>query len=409
MQAKVLTQKKKQNVFSWEGTNKRGEKMSGELTAHSVSLAKANLQHQGITPKKVRKKSQIFQFRKKKIRTKDITVFSRQMATMISAGIPLVQAFDIVGRGVVNAGMRNLIFDIKNSVEAGATFSEALKKHPKHFNELYRNLVYAGEQSGTLDTILTKIAAYKEKTETLKGKIKKALFYPTAVIVVAFIVTSILLIFVVPQFQTLFQGFGAELPAMTRAIIRLSQFFEHFWWVIFGAIGLGVYAFIQGLQRSKKFENAVDRLMLQLPILGDIIRKACIARFSRTLSITFAAGLPLVEALKSVAGSTGNSLFSEATLFIRDEVAKGQQLQTALKHTQLFPNMVIQMVAIGEESGSLENMLTKVADFYEEEVDNAVDSLSSLLEPAIMVFLGIIVGGLVIAMYLPIFKLGSVI
>lgn len=410
MTTKALAAQTKKSIFSWEGLNKRGEVMKGELSATSAALVKAQLRHQGIEPKKVRKKSvSLFGERKQSIKSKDITVFSRQMATMLAAGIPLIQAFDIVGRGVSNASMRHLILEVKSDVESGTTFTEALKKHPKYFNELYHNLVNAGEQSGCLDTILDKIAVYKEKTETLKGKIKKAMFYPAAVVVVAFIVTAALLIFVVPQFQDLFQGFGAELPAPTRLIITLSDFFQSYWWLIFGSIGLSVWLFIEARTRSPKVAHMVDRILLKLPILGEVLEKAAIARFSRTLAITFSAGLPLVDALKSVAGATGNILYANATHRIREDVSTGQQMQLAMRNTHLFPNMVVQMVAIGEESGALEQMLTKVADFYEEEVDNAVDSLSSLLEPLIMAFLGTIVGGLVIAMYLPIFKLGSVV
>lgn len=401
---------RKRNLFVWEGTNRRGEVVNGEITAISVGYVKAQLRHQGITPKKVRKKFKSF-FRSgaKRIKTKDITFFSRQMATMLTAGIPLVQAFDIVARGTTNTSLRNLILDIKSNVEAGSTFSEALKKHPRHFNELYQSLVHAGEQSGSLDIILSKVATYKEKTESLKGKIKKALFYPASVVIVAFVVTAAMLIFVVPQFQQLFQNFGAELPAMTRGIIHLSDFFQRYWWLVFGSIGFGIYTLIEARKRNPKVAHACDRTLLQIPIIGQILEKAAIARFSRTLAITFAAGLPLVDALKSVAGATGNILFANATHQIRESVATGQQMQVAMRNTNRFPNMVVQMVAIGEESGALEQMLTKVADFHEEEVDNAVESLSSLLEPAIMVFLGVIVGGLVVAMYLPIFKLGSVI
>lgn len=400
----------KTTTFQWEGTNKRGDALKGEMTASSIALLKAELRKQGIHPKKVKRKTApLLKKRKKKITQRDITLFSRQMATMLNAGIPLVQAFDIVGKGLENPTLQDLINSIKTDVESGTTFSEALRKHPVFFNELFCNLVDAGEQSGSLDIMLDRLATYKEKIESLKGKIKKALFYPTAVIVVAFFVTAALLIFVVPQFESLFKGFGAELPALTRIVITLSEFFQAYWWLIFGALFSGAYAFYKARQRSYRFAHWVDRMMLRFPIIGPILEKAAIARFARTLSITFAAGLPLVDALKAVAGATGNIVFAEATESIRQNVATGQQLQLSMRNTQVFPNMIIQMVAIGEESGSLEEMLSKVADFYEEEVDNAVDGLSSLLEPLIMAFLGVIVGVLVIAMYLPIFKLGSVV
>ncbi len=396
--------------FIWEGVNRRGESLKGELTGLSIPFVKAELRAQGITPKKVKKKAKPF-FTKssKKIRGADIAIFSRQMATMLTSGIPLLTAFDIVGRSVENPRMMTLIMDVKGDVESGLTFAESLAKHPAYFNDLYCNLVEAGEQSGSLETMLDNIATYKEKTESLKGKIKKALFYPTAVIVVAFIVTVALLIFVIPQFESLFQGFGAELPALTQMVISMSQFFQNYWWMVFGSIFGGVAFFIKAHKNSKTFAAGVDRFMLRIPVIGIILEKAAIARFARTLAITFAAGVPLVDALKSVAGATGNVVFTAATMKVREDVSTGQQLQAAMRATNIFPNMVIQMVAIGEESGSLETMLVKVADFYEEEVDNAVDGLSSLIEPLIMAFLGVIVGGLVISMYLPIFKLGSVV
>lgn len=409
MAAKTLDMKGSKRIFQWEGINKCGEKMKGEISAISTALVKAQLRHQGIQPKKVYKKWNLFGQRKKTIHAKEISVFSRQLATMMKAGIPIVQSFDIVARGVTNASLRHLILEIKSDVGSGMTFANALKKHPKYFNDLYCNLVNAGEQSGCLDVIIEKVATYKEKTETLKGKIKKALYYPAAVIVVVIMVTGALLIFVVPQFQQLFAGFGGKLPTMTRFVIYLSQIFQHYGWMILGAMGVAIYGFIEAKKRSKKVAHAIDYFLLKMPVIGVIIEKATIARFSRTLAITFAAGLPLVDALKSVAGVTGNVIFTDATSRIREDVATGQQMQLAMRNTQLFPTMVIQMVAIGEGSGSLEQMLSKVADFYEEEVDNAVDGLSSLLEPFIMVILGVLVGGLVIAMYLPIFKLGSVI
>jgi type IV pilus assembly protein PilC len=358
----------------------------------------------------VRKKSALFAgTKKKKILPKDIAVFTRQLATMLSAGVPLVQSFEIIGRGHENPSMQELILKVKGDVESGSSLATALSKHPLYFDELVCNLVNAGEHAGILETLLDKIATYKEKTEALKSKIKKALFYPTAVIVVAFIVTAILLIFVVPQFQELFSGFGADLPAFTQMVINLSEWMQSNWWILLAGICGAVYGFIEGKKRSPKFAHTLDRLMLKLPIVGDILTKAVIARYARTLSTMFAAGVPLVEAMESVAGAAGNQLYAEAILRMRDNVATGQQLQLSMQQTGLFPNMVVQMVAIGEESGSLDAMLGKVADFYEQEVDDAVDGLSSLLEPLIMSVLGVLVGGLIVAMYLPIFKLGSVV
>lgn len=397
-------------VFHYEGVNKSGQKMIGDIEARSLAIAKADLRKQGImTNKVVKKRKPFFDKKNKKITPADITVFSRQLATMIQSGIPLVQSFDIVAKGQSNKKLQDLIESVKHDVETGLTLSEALIKHPAYFNELFCNLVDAGEKSGTLDIMLDKVATYKEKIETIKKKIKKALTYPMAVMVVALIVTTGLLIFVVPQFESLFKGFGADLPAMTQAVVNMSTFMQSYWYFIFGAIGGAVYGFIYAKSHSLNFAQNVDRALLKIPVIGPIMEKAAIARFTRTLSITFAAGLPLVEALKSVAGATGNIIYSKATEQIKEEVSTGQQMNTAMENTHLFPNMVIQMVAIGEESGALEKMLSKVADFYEEEVDNAVDSLSSLLEPIIMSILGILVGGLVIAMYMPIFKLGSAI
>ncbi len=328
---------------------------------------------------------------------------------MMGAGVPLVQSFEIIGRGHENPSVQELIMGIKADIESGSTLANALSKQPLYFDELVCNLVTAGEQAGILETLLDKIATYKEKTEVLKSKIKKALFYPTAVIVVAFIVTAILLIFVVPQFEELFAGFGADLPAFTQMVIGLSTWMQAYWWLLVLGIGGGIYAFGQARKRSPKFNHTLDRMVLKLPIIGDILRKAVVARFARTLSTMFAAGVPLVEAMDSVAGAAGNAVYAEGIMSMRDNVATGQQLQLAMAQTGLFPNMVVQMVAIGEESGSLDAMLGKVADFYEQEVDDAVDSLSSLLEPLIMAVLGVLVGGLIIAMYLPIFKLGSVV
>ncbi len=397
-------------VFKYEGINKSGEKCAGEIEARSVALAKADLRNKGIVTRKVQKKRKsFFDSSDKKIKQLDITVFARQLATMIKSGIPLMQSFDIVAKGQSNKRMQKLINEIKSGVETGLTLAEALKKHPIYFNDLFCNLVDAGERSGSLEIMLDKVATYKEKIESIKKKIKKALTYPIAVMVVALIVTAGLMIFVVPQFQSLFEGFGADLPALTKLVVQISHFFQAYWYLIFGSIILAVWGFKYALKKSKPFAEKVDASLLKIPIVGSIIEKASIARFARTLSITFAAGLPLVEALQSVSGATGNILFAKGTERIRQEVATGTNMKLAMEHTHLFPNMVIQMVSIGEESGSLETMLSKVADFYEEEVDSAVDSLSSLMEPVIMSVLGILVGGMVVAMYLPIFKLGSAI
>ena len=401
---------KQPEVFIWTGTDKRGVRVKGQTRGTNPTIIKADLRKQGITPLTIKKQSSLFsQQKKKKITPKDIAVFFRQLATMMSAGVPLVQSFDIIGRGHDNVSMRELILKIKAEVESGTSLSETLAKHPIYFDELVVNLVNAGEQAGVLEALLDKIATYKEKTEYLKAKIKKAMFYPAAVIVVAIIVTSILLIFVVPQFEQLFTSFGADLPAFTRLVVNLSEFLQEWWWLVFGiAIG-SVVGLLQAKKRSRKFSRNLDRLILKLPIVGSIMHKASIARYARTLSTMFAAGVPLVEALESVAGATGNVVYSDAVLMIRDSVATGQQLQFAMSQTGLFPNMVEQMVAIGEESGALDSMLSKVADFYEQEVDDAVDALSSLLEPIIMSILGVLIGGLVVAMYLPIFKLGAAI
>jgi len=397
------------STYTWEGTDRQGRRIKGELQATSEALLKADLRRQGINPLKVKKKSKPLFTKKKKIIAKDIAIFAKQLATMMGAGVPLVQAFDIIGRGHENPAMQEMIMGIKSEVESGTSLTDALRKYPLYFDALFTNLVDAGEQSGVLETLLDKVATYKEKTEALKGKIKKALFYPTAVMVVAFIVTTILLLFVVPQFQDLFQGFGADLPAFTLMVIHLSEFFQAWWWLIFGIIGATLYTLIQANKRSPTFHRALDLLSLKIPVVGEILRKSAIARFARTMATMFAAVVPLVEAMDSVAGATGNALYEEATLRMKDDVSTGTQLQLTMRQCGLFPNMVVQMVAIGEESGSLDDMLGKVADFYEEEVDNLVDGLSSLLEPLIMAVLGVVVGGLVVAMYLPIFKLGSVV
>ena len=398
------------DIFLWEGVNKRGERSKGELAGANPALVKAELRRQGINPLKVRKKPKsLFGGGKKKITAKDISVFARQMATMMSSGVPLVQSFDIIGRGHDNPSMRELVMAIKGDVEGGGTLSDALRKHPKQFDTLMCNLIHAGEQAGILEELLNKVATYKEKTEAIKGKIKKALFYPTAVLIVAFIVSAILLIFVVPQFQTLFSQFGADLPSLTLAVIHLSKIFQQWWWAIFGGLIAAGFVFVRVKRSSIAVQQAIDKLALKLPIIGPILNKAAIARYARTLSTMFAAGVPLVEAMESVAGAVGNYVYASAVMRMRDEVSTGTSLRASMLNTGVFPNMVVQMVAIGEEAGSLDSMLGKVADFYEDEVDNAVDALSSLLEPLIMAILGGLIGTLVIAMYLPIFKMGSVV
>jgi type IV pilus assembly protein PilC len=405
-----MAQAAKADMFVYEGTDKRGQKVKGEMSSTSDALVKATLRRQGITPVRVKKKPKpLFGGGGKAISAKDIAVFSRQMATMMSAGVPLVQSFEIVGRGHENAKMQALILDIKSEVEAGNTLADSLAKHPLYFDELYVALVRAGEAAGILETLLDKIATYKEKIEGIKGKIKKALFYPAAVLVMAFVVTAVLMIFVIPQFAALFKDFGADLPAMTVLVVNMSNFFVAYWYLIFGGIGAAFYGIVELKKRSATFRAIIDRVSLKLPVIGDILVKATIARFARTLSTMFAAGVPLVEAMDSVAGAAGNVVYATAIRRMRDEIATGQQLQVSMRDTGLFPNMVVQMVAIGEESGSIDAMLAKVADFYEQEVDDAVDAMSSLMEPLIMAVLGVLIGGLVIAMYLPIFKMGQVV
>ncbi len=394
--------------FAWTGTDRRGKKVKGVMRAANDALVKADLRRQGVTPLKVQKQFKI-SLGKPKITPGDIAVFSRQLATMMKAGVPLVQALDIVGKGHNNPAMQELILAIKADIEGGTSLTNALRKHPLYFDDLFCNLVEAGEHAGVLETLLDRIATYKEKTESIKKKIKKALFYPTAVIIVGIIVSAILLIFVVPTFEELFKGFGAELPAFTQMVIDLSRFIRDYWWAILLGIAAAVIIIANLWKRSPKFRELVDRAMLKAPIFGPILHKSALARFARTTSTMFAAGVPMVEALDSVAGATGSVVYGNAVKEMRDDIATGQSLRLAMEQQQLFPHMVKQMVAIGEESGALDEMLAKVADFYEEEVDNAVDSLSSLLEPLIMAILGVLVGGLVIAMYLPIFKLGAVI
>ncbi len=400
---------KKETQFFWEGKDKRGNKVRGKSLAANESALRADLRRQGVAPTRVKTQNARPFSRGGKVSAEDIAVFSRQLATMMAAGIPMVQSLEIVGNGHDKPAMQKLILDIKSNIEGGSTLHESLAKHPLYFDDLFVNLVEAGEQAGALETLLDKIANYKEKTEALKKKIKKALFYPTAVLVVAVIVTTILLIFVIPQFESLFKGFGADLPAFTQMVVNLSRFVQHQGWWILILSGAAIYAFLYFKKRSRNMRRALDRLLLKFPIIGPIMVKAAIARFARTLSTMFAAGVPLVEAMQSVAGATGNIVYEEATLRMKDEVATGQRLQRAMENTGLFPNMVVQMIAVGEESGSLDAMSSKVAEFYEAEVDAAVDGMSSLLEPLIMAILGVLVGGMVIAMYLPIFKLGSVV
>jgi len=394
--------------FNWEGKDKKGNKIRGKILAVSEQAARADLRRQNIVATKVSKNRQLFSSGGK-ITPGDVAVFSRQLATMLAAGIPLVQAFEIVGVGHEKPAMQKLILDIKQSIEGGSSLHESLKKHPLYFDDLYVNLVEAGEQAGALESLLDKVATYKEKTEALKKKIKKALFYPAAVLAVAVIVTLILLLFVIPQFEALFKGFGADLPAFTRMVINLSEFVQEKGWLLGLITGGAIFTFAYFKKRSAAMRHFLDRMSLKLPIIGPILVKAAIARYARTLSTMFSAGVPLVEAMESVAGATGNIVYEQAVLRMRDEVATGQRLQRAMENTGLFPNMVIQMIAVGEESGSLDAMSAKVADFYELEVDTAVDGLSSLLEPLIMAILGVLVGSLVIAMYLPIFKMGAVI
>ena len=407
MAAKAATAEKVE--FTYEGTNRGGTKVKGDIFALSDTLAKNELRKQGINPKKVKKKPKALFGGDAKPEPADIAIFARQIATMMKAGVPLVQSFEIIGQGNDKVSMQKLILGIKTEVEGGVSLAEALTKYPLYFDQLFINLVNAGEQSGALETMLDKLATYKEKTEALKAKVKKALFYPIAVLVVAFIVSVILLVFVVPKFQELFDSFGADLPGLTQFVIHLSEFMQSYWYMIAGGIGGAVYAFLRVLKTSPKLQETVDRIALKAPVIGEIATKSAIARFSRTLETMSAAGVPLVEAMESVAGATGNIIYHDASLRIRDEVSQGTQLQTSMRNTGLFPNMAIQMISIGEEAGALDAMLANVADFYENEVDNAVDALTSLLEPIIMSVLGVMVGGLIVAMYLPIFKLGAVV
>lgn len=396
----------KEVAFLWEGKNKDGKLVRGEMRAASESVVQAKIRRQGITNTKVKK----VRFKSgRKITEKDIALFTRQLATMMKSGVPLLQAFDIVGRGHSNPTVGKLLLDIKADVETGSSLSQAFRKFPLQFDALYCNLVSAGEQAGILDTLLDRLATYKEKIIAIKGKIKSAMFYPISILVVAFVITAVIMIFVIPAFKEVFKSFGADLPAPTLIVMGISDFFVSYWWAIFGIIGGGLYAFFESWKRSEKVQIAMDRFLLRLPIFGEIIRKSVIARWTRTLSTMFAAGVPLVESLDSVGGAAGNYVYKLATKQIQSEVSTGTSLTVSMQNVNLFPNMVTQMVAIGEESGALDSMLSKVADFFESEVDDAVDAMSSLMEPIIMVVLGVLIGGMVVAMYLPIFKLGAVV
>ncbi|HUR40694.1 MAG TPA: type II secretion system F family protein [Verrucomicrobiae bacterium] len=399
----------KEFTFAWEATDRKGARLKGSTIGLTEASIKAQLRKQGLNPIKVAKKSSFKLGGKGKIEAQDIAIFSRQMSTMMAAGVPLVQSLEIVGRGHEKPAMADMIMGIKAHIEAGNTFAESLGRYPLQFDDLFVNLVHAGEKSGALETLLDKIATYKEKTEAIKKKVKKALTYPAAVVVVAVVVTAILLIFVVPQFEELFRGFGADLPAFTQMVVDLSRALKSNGIMIGLAIVAFFVGFIEAHKRSQKLRELMDRVMLKLPVIGDILYKSAVARFARTLATMFAAGVPLVDALESVAGAAGNIVFYKAILQIKDNVSTGQQLQLCMAQTGLFPPMAVQMIAIGEESGSLDAMAGKVADFYEAEVDALVDALSSLLEPMIMAILGVLVGGLVVAMYLPIFKMGTVV
>lgn len=400
------TNQVKEAIYSWEGKDRSGKVVRGELRAAGDAVVSVTLRRQGILVTKVKKKTFTSG---KKVTDKDITLFTRQLATMMKAGVPLLQSFDIVGKGHSNPSVAKLVNEIRADVETGTSLNQAFRKFPLYFDPLFCNLVGAGEQAGILEDLLTRLAVYKEKTLAIKAKIKGALFYPVSILAVAFIVTAVIMIWVVPAFKEVFASFGAELPAPTLVVMAISDFFVSYWYIIFSVIGGSIYMFLHAWKRSLPMQRVMDKLLLQAPVFGDVVRKATIARWTRTLATMFAAGVPLVEALDSVGGASGNAVYLDATKKIQTEVSTGTSLTTAMQNADVFPNMVTQMVAIGEESGSLDSMLSKVADFYEEEVDEAVASLSSLMEPMIMVILGVLIGGLVVALYLPIFKLGSVV
>ncbi len=397
-------------LYVWEGTDKRGVKMKGEQQAKNTNMLRAELRRLGITPTVVKPKPKpLFGAAGKKISARDIAIFSRQIATMMKSGVPLVQSLEIIGNGQKNVRMKNLVDAVRTDIEGGSSIYEAMCKHPTYFDELYRNLVRAGESAGVLETVLDTIATYKENLETLKGKIKKALFYPAMTIAVAILVSSVMLIYVVPQFEDVFKNFGAELPAFTQMIVTMSRFLVSWWWLMLLVVGGALVSFFFAYKRSASFRHTLDKLILKVPVIGLIMHNSAIARFSRTLAVTFRAGVPLVEALESVAGATGNAVYEKAVWRIRDDVSVGYPVNMAMKQANLFPHMVIQMAAIGEEAGALDSMLFKVAEFYEQEVNNAVDALTSLLEPLIMVIIGVLVGSMVVGMYLPIFKLAATI
>lgn len=397
----------KEVTYSWEGKDKKGKAVKGEIRATGESFVNATLRRQGITVTKVKKQSSFAS--KGSVSDKDITLFTRQLATMMKAGVPLLQSFDIVGKGHSNPAVAKLLLDIKSDVETGSSMSAAFRKYPLYFDALFCNLIGAGEQAGILDTLLDRLATYKEKIQAIKSKIKSALFYPISIIVVAFVIVAIIMIFVIPAFKDLFSSFGADLPAPTLIVMAISDIFVEWWWAIFGSIGFGIWFFFYTWKRSLSMQATMDRLILKIPVFGPLVRKATIARWSRTLATMFSAGVPLVEALDSVAGAAGNRVYYDATKKVQSEISTGTSLTVAMQNTNVFPNMVLQMTAIGEESGALDSMLSKVADFFEAEVDDAVDALASLMEPVIMVVLGTLIGGLVVAMYLPIFKMGQVV
>jgi type IV pilus assembly protein PilC len=395
-------------TYEWVALDKRGKRMKGDMPAKNASLVKAELRRQGMNPQTVRERAKpLFGSSGKPVKPLDVAVFSRQIATMMASGVPIVQSFDIIADGQKNVRFKNILLDVKQNIEGGSALHEALHRYPVQFDELYCNLVRAGEASGVLDTVLDTVATYKERMEAIKKKIKKALFYPMMVLAVVFMVCLIMLLFVVPVFAKTFQDAGAQLPAPTQLLVTASEFMQSYWWVVIGIIGGSIAALIVAKKRSVKFAHFLDRMALKMPVMGNIVRHSAIARFARTLGVTFRAGVPLVEALDAVAGATGSVVYGDAVRQMREDIAVGHQLQLAMKQTGLFPNMVVQMTAIGEESGALDNMLFKVAEFYEEEVSNAVDTLSTLLEPIIMVVLGTLVGGMVVALYLPIFKLAG--
>ena len=404
--ATVASKSIQEFIFEWEGRDKAGKSVKGEIRAAGENQVKASLRRQGVLPTKIKKRRMRSG---KSIKPKDIAIFTRQLATMMKAGVPLLQSFDIVGRGNPNASVTKLLNDVRTDVETGTSLSSAFRKYPLHFNALYCNLVEAGEAAGILESLLDRLAVYMEKTEAIKSKIKSALMYPVSVLVVACVVVTVIMIFVIPAFKSVFSGFGADLPAPTLFVIAMSEFFVAYWWLLFGGIGGVLYFFMQAWQRNEKMQKFMDRLLLKVPVFGKLIEKSCIARWTRTLSTMFAAGVPLVEALDSVGGASGNSLYADATEKIQQEVSTGTSLTTAMTNANLFPTMVLQMCSIGEESGSVDHMLGKAADFYEAEVDEMVAGLSSLMEPIIIVFLGSLIGGIVVSMYLPIFKLGQVV